>query len=96
MSGMLSRLITKLALATFAAISRISATVRTAKQVRKDAQCLHNVIHTAPDAIMPVLELYFVQKCAINDIADRLGIALKKLRRHILQAARRFDEEHST
>ena len=93
---MLSRLIAKLALATFAAISRISATVRAAKQVRKDAQCLHNIICTAPDAIRPVLEIYFVQKCAIDDIAVRLGITPEKVRRQILQAARRFDEEHSS
>ena len=75
---------------------RISAALRAARQVRKDAQCLRRIIRMEPPAIRPVLEIYFVQRMAVDDIAAQPCIATGKVRRHILQAAGRFDEEQSS
>jgi len=57
---------------------------------------LRRIIRMEPPAIRPVLELYFVQRMAVDDIAAQLCIAPGKVRRYILQAARRFDEEQSS
>ena len=75
---------------------RLSAALRAARQVRKDARCLRRIIRMEPPAIRPVLELYFVKRMAVDDIAAQLCIAPEKVRQHILQAARRFDEEQSS
>ncbi|MFT3964397.1 MAG: sigma factor-like helix-turn-helix DNA-binding protein [Sphingobium sp.] len=87
------RIPAKMAQAVSAILSRMRTRLRSARQLRKDTRCLRRIIRSEPKPGRRILELYFIERCPIDDIAIRLDLSPETVRRHLLRAIRRFEEE---
>ncbi|MFC0149126.1 sigma factor-like helix-turn-helix DNA-binding protein [Sphingobium scionense] len=79
--------------AVSAMLSRMRNRHRSAKELREDTRCLRRIIRSEPEPGRRILELYFIEKCPVDDIAIRLDLSPETVRRHLLRAIHRFGEE---
>lgn len=91
-----SQTIIKMAQSVSAYFSRMRIALRSAKELREDTRCLRRIIRSEPELGREILELYFLERRPVDDIASRLGISPAMARRHLLRAIRRFEEERSS
>jgi RNA polymerase sigma factor (sigma-70 family) len=83
----------KMAQAVGTILSRMRTRLRSATELRKDARCLQRIIRSEREPARRILELYFIERCPVDDIAIRLGLSAVTVRRHLLRAIHRFEEE---
>lgn len=91
--AMLPRIPAKMAKVVSAILSRMQTRWRYARQLREDTRCLGRIIRSEPEPGRQILELYFIEMCPVDDIAIRLDLSPETVRRHLLRAIRRFEEE---
>lgn len=91
-----SQIIIKMAQSVSGYFSRTRIALRSARELREDVRCLRRIIRSEPEPGRPILELYFLERCSVDDIASRLGISPAMVRRHLLRVIRRFEEERSS
>lgn len=87
------QIVVKMAQAASVTFLRMRKTLRSARELRKDARCLRRIIRSEQVPGRRVLELYFIEKWPADDIATRLGLSPAIVRQHLLHAIYRFEEE---
>ncbi|WP_443018056.1 RNA polymerase sigma factor [Sphingobium sp. SYK-6] len=87
---------TKMVQAVSAILSRMRTRRRSARELREDTRCLRRIIRSEPEPGRRILELYFIEKCPVDDIAIRLDLSAATVRRHLLRAIHRFEEERAS
>lgn len=87
------RIPAKMVQALSAILSRLQTRWRSARELREDTRWLRRIIRSEPEPGRRILELYFIEKCPVDDIAIRLDLSVETVRRHLLRAIHRFEEE---
>ncbi|MAM11791.1 MAG: hypothetical protein CML23_15295 [Rhizobiaceae bacterium] len=94
--AMPSRISARMAQTISTIMSRMRARLNSARQLREDARCLQRIIRSEQEPGRRILELYFIEKCPVDDIATRLGLSPATVHRHLLRAIHRFGEERGS
>jgi DNA-directed RNA polymerase specialized sigma24 family protein len=87
------RIFAKMARTISEILSRMRTRLQSAGELRQDTRCLRRIMRSEPEPGRRILELYFIERRPVEDIAIRLGLSALTVRRHLLRAIQRFHEE---
>lgn len=90
------RIPAKMVQAVSAILSRMRTRRRSARELREDTRCLRRIIGSESGDVRRILELYFIEKASVVDIAIQLDLSPVAVREHLLCAIQRFEKERSS
>ena len=93
---MLPSIFTRMAQTAFAYFSRIRLSRKSTKELQQDIRCLRRIIGSESGDVRRILELYFIEKASVVDIAIQLDLSPVAVREHLLRAIQRFEKERSS